>query len=392
MRYDPWDEPVMADPYPAYERLRAEAPCYQNPERGFFVLSRHGDVARGLRSNEQMISGHGVALQEQPSGLFVSEDPPSHTKTRRVAARAFTKPAMAKHQAFVADVAERVVADGLAAVGPIDAIGDVANRLAFEGLVHVLGVPDVSPADCFAMSEAVFRSISDPDGKGIDEVNQLGLTVGLQVDGVVEERKRSNVAGPGDVVDAVVARTEPDDDGWRLNRYGRSEYVTALIGPGLETTRHLVGNGIELIARHPEEWARVRNGEVAASAFVEEVLRFEAPVQGFFRTASEPVAVDGAQIPAGSRVLMLYGSANRDEHVFDDAGSFRPARDATEHLAFGLGIHYCLGAGLARLEATALFEALARAVDRIDLAGDGERCGMALMRGWRSLPVQFVAG
>lgn len=386
-RYDPWDAAIRDDPYPAYRWLRDKHPRYRQDELDFYVLSLHEDVKGALRDPERLISGDGVARIPSTELVMVGDDPPEHTRLRRVGARAFTRPAMARHEERIRALAYQLV-DGAVENGTVDAIADVADPFILEALTGVLGVPNDQPDAMLAMTEAAFTQISARDDPG--PLPPVVFDVGARIDPVVEERKRSGKAGSGDLVDAVVAHAEPDADGWRLDRFGRATFVTSLITPGIDTTRNLIGNALHAFARHPEQWERFRAGETTAADVVEEALRYEAPVQGFFRTVVEPFEAAGGEVPAGARVLLLFGSANRDERVFDDPDRFDVGRRPTDHLAFGSGIHFCLGAGLARLEGAALFDALRELAARFELAGTGQRSPDALLRGWRSLPLTLV--
>jgi cytochrome P450 len=390
--YDPWDAAVHADPWPHYRWLRDEQPCYRNDDLDIYVLSRHGDVSAALRDHTTFISADGVSRWVRHDLTVLGDDPPRHTQTRRVGSRAFTRPAMANYHEEMARLAATVVGTALEREA-VDAMADIADPLATTGLASVLGISELAHPPMIASSRGVFDSISareeaDQPGDWMDRL----LPIGAEIDAIIEARREAGTIGRGDVIDSVIAHGEANDDGFRLSRFDRAVYVTSLIGPGLGTTRHLIGSGIEAIAKFPDAWQQVRTGAVDAALFVEETLRFEAPIQGFFRGTSAKASVAGTDIPAGSRVLMLYGSANRDERVYSRPDVFDPARPEHDHLAFGSGAHFCMGAGLARLEATMLFREMAQHVAAIELTGEGGRAQAVLLRGWESLPVRLVAG
>jgi cytochrome P450 len=388
--YDPWDPSVHRDPYPAYRWLRREAPRYRHEDLGFTVLSRHRDVTAALRDPARLSSADGVGLVPQEGLVLVGEDPPEHTRRRRLASRAFTRPALARHAEAVEAVISRLV-DAALERGTVDVVSEIGDPLTLEVLTGVLGIPLEEPDAMLAQTRAIFAAISARTAGDLPtDLAVLNLDVGSRVDACIEARKRAGTPGQGDLVDAVVAHAEPDADGWRLDRLARATFVTALIAPGLDTTRNLVANALHALAQHPDQWRRFREGEVGGADVVEEALRYDAPVQGFFRSALEPVEVAGGVLPPGTRVLLLFGSANRDESVFEDPDRFDVARRPTEHLAFGSGIHFCVGAGLARLEGAALLEALRARVARLEPAGEGTRLPDALLRGWTDLPLTFV--
>lgn len=385
--YDPWDRAVMNDPYPFYEWLREEHRVYRNPEHGFYVLSRFEDVGTGLRDHKRLVSGDGTALHPGPFGP--NADPPDHTYERRILSHPFAPRTM---RTFSAAIEQRVSAllDSAVEEREVDVVTDIANPLAMFSLAHTVGLPDGEHESWLDITSETFRGISAREPSEVAGPTEVQVAVWTRVDEVVEARKRSNELTDGaDLVSAVIAAAEPDPDGRRLDRIARSSMVVSLVPPGLETTRHLIGSLFELIARYPHEWHKVRDGDVTPSQFVEEALRFESPVQGFFRGVREGLEVGGESLPAGSRVLLLYGAANRDERVFESASEFRPGRPSGEHLAFGAGIHYCVGAGLARLEVVTLVTTLAKLVKTVRLLGDGTRTPHALNRGWEHLPVEL---
>jgi len=389
--YNPWEPEVLADPYPAYRRLRDESGCHHNDALGFYVLSRFQDVSAALRDHVRLSSADGVGLLVENDLTLVGQDPPAHTKARRLATHPFTRQGLAGHAETMSDEVERLITRAIAS-GTVDVVEQIADPFVTSTLGRVFGMPDPDARAWLAGSNLVFDRICARDEPFDLAASQVMLDVFTGIDAVVEARKISGQTGPGDIVDAVIARATPDADGWRLSRGPRALFVGSLIAPGLQTTRHMVSSGFALIGAFPDEWRRVREGEVDVELFVEEILRYEPPIQGFFRATREPVTVDGAEIPAGGRVLVLFASANRDERVFSNADRFRVDRTSAENVSFGAGIHYCLGAGLARMEASALFGALRERVAQVELIESGAvRSTQALLRGWARLPVTLHA-
>lgn len=388
--YDPWDAAALADPYPFYEELREDGGCHELPELDMWVLSSYEFVSGALRDHVSFSSVGGVSRQptdDMPG--WISEDPPSHTATRALAMPVFRRSAMSAHSATVRLSTERAVQRFVAAGGG-DVVSKFAEPVALDGLCSILGIPNESPDAMVAMSEATFvgisaRSVEDrPAG-----IEKLRYAVGIPFSRLIEAQLERHVPDPtASLLDMITAHAGDDAGFVTLDELGRAVYLTTLVAPGIETTRSMIANAVDLAALHPDIWAAVRAGDISASAFVNEVLRFESPVQGFFRAASRTIDIGSHTIPAGARVLCLYGSANRDESVFDQADLFRPGRpNVNRHLAYGAGIHRCIGASLAETEGVAAIEALAATVKRFEVTRASRRTDMAQLRSFATLEV-----
>lgn len=388
--YDPWDAEVMADPYPHYQRLRADGGCHELSDLGIWVLSTHELVDRALRDHETFSSVGGVS--REPSGAvigWINEDPPSHTATRAMAEPVFRRSALARHVPAVGSIVRESV-DRFVSAGGGEVVSELAQPIAVASLCDVLGVPNEWPGAMAAMSEATFVAISGRLASDApDDFEQLQYAVGIPLSQVIEAQLDREVRDPtASVLDMITAHAGGDAGFVQLDALGRAVYLTALVSPGVETTRTLITNAVALASEHPGAWDAVRAGRVSASAFVDEVLRYESPIQGFFRGTTRAVEIGGTTIPQGARVLCLYGSANRDEAVFEHAEVFRPGRaDARRHLAFGAGIHRCIGASLAEAEGVATIEALAAAVSRFEVVDAVRRSDMAQLRTYARLEV-----
>lgn len=390
MRYDPWADEVLADPYPFYAELRAGGGCHELPDLDMWVLSSYEHVNAALRDHRNFSSIGGVSREvtDGPGG-WIFEDPPSHTATRAMAAPVFSRGSMPRHATSVQAAAIASV-EAFVAAGGGDAVTELAQPIAVQALCHILGVPNDCPEAMAAMSESTFvdisrRSASDrPDG-----IDESTLAVAIAFSQIIEGQLEREVAEPSaTMLDMITAHVGEDAGFVKLNRYGRAAYLTTLVSPGVETTRTMMSNAVELAARFPDAWDDVRAGRVEPARYVAEVLRYESPVQGFFRGAVRDVEIGAATIPSGARVLCLYGAANRDEAVFDDAASFRPDRsNAGRHLAYGVGIHRCIGAWLAESEAIAAIEALAKRVERFEVNEAHRRTDTAQLRSWSRLVV-----
>ena len=368
---DPFTPDHLADPYPFYARLR-ERPedLVEVPERGVLVAARHEVCRAVLRDHETYRSGLGVQwVPVAEAGIratFIENDPPDHTRVRRSVQKWCTPSAIAE----LADVVERTVAPLVAefvAAGGGDVMAMLARRLPLRVMSDWLGLE--LPDDAAAWADASFR-LGAPDPPAAADSRFAGFldwALGSGFGGVV----------PGGLAARILAGGEDQ----RLRDDEPFVALASIIIAGLDTTVHLIGNGCAALAANPDQLDALRSDpDGLAAPAVEEMLRFDAPVRFFLRRTED-----------GRTVVVLYGAANHDRAVFPKPEQFRIARDASEHLAFGSGIHLCLGAPLARLEGVALFRGLAEQVSSIDVLPGATRTDSAAIRGFATLPVRVRA-
>jgi cytochrome P450 len=330
-----------------------------------------------LRVTEDLETS-GVA--EPPSMLVV--DPPDHTRFRRLVSRSFTPRATASFEPVVQRTAERLL-DALGGhAGPVDLIGAYAAELPVLVIAELLGVPTDRRADFLRWGAAAAATL-DPGlpyrrfASAERALREMHAFLGGHFD-----RLRRD-PGP-DLVSQLVGLSGED----ALSERELHATVLLLLGAGFETTVNLLGNAVALLDAHPDQWDALRADPAGWPGAVEEVLRIDSPVQLTGRTALQDVSVDGAEIAAGTRVTVLLGAANRDPAVFPDPAAFDVTRpNARDHLAFSSGIHYCLGAGLARMEAVVGLRALSERFPRLRVAGVPERRDLQTLRGYEHLPV-----
>ncbi len=400
--YDPFGPSTLADPFPAYAELRATCPVhlYDGFEPAFFTLSRYADVAGALRDVPTFSSIHGQGPRwTSQGGLFT--DPPAHTAFRRLLQQAFTPRAVAEMEPFVAALADELVA-AVAADGSADLHEALAAPLPTITIATMLGVPPEDRHRFKAWSDAMVASMGSQDPLAYrDERAELEAYLLEHVD----HRRRLVTAGeplPDDLISALV---RAEDGGAVLTPAEIMGSIVQLLVGGNETTTSLITNALVRLMERPALLAQVAakssQCEGAAErertsslvdAVVEESLRFDAPVLGLFRTTTEPVELHGVEVPAEAKVMLLYGSANRDDEVFADADEFRldrPPAQARRHLAFGLGVHFCLGAALARLEARHALRAAIVGLPGLRPTGESERIAPFLLWGRRTLPVAW---
>lgn len=392
LHWDPFDESLKADPYPVWRRLRDEAPLYRNDRHDFWALSRFADVDAAHRDPATYSSAHGTVLElmtEEPmeSGLMIFMDPPEHTRLRRLISRAFTPRRVASLEEEI-----RTICAGLldAQVGrdSFDYVRDFGAKVPATVIATLLGVP---PADREEVRHTIDEGFHlDPDTGMVNDVslNAMGR-LGEYVAGQLDERRRHPRDDlMSDLVQAEV--TEEDGSTRRLTELEATAFAILLVSAGTETVARLLGWTGFLLDAHGDQRAELAADFSLIPNAVEELLRYEAPspVQG--RWTTRPLELYGAELPVGSKVLLLTGSAGRDERVYPDADRFDIHRRFDLHVSFGYGIHFCLGAALARMEGrVALEETLKRfptwSVDR-DAA---VLLHTSTVRGYSSLPVRL---
>jgi cytochrome P450 len=386
--YDPYDREIDADPYPVYRRLREEAPLYYNEPHDFWAVSRYDDVQRGLLDRETYSSARGSVLEfikaniEMPPGVVIFEDPPRHTVHRGLLSRVFTPKRMLaiepKVRAFCA-----AALDPLVGAGGFDFVADLGAQMPMRTIGMLLGIPESDQEEARDRADASLRT--DP-GKPMDvSAENMG-----QAD-FFADYIDWRATHPSDDLMTDLLTAELTDETGTTRRLTRDEvlmYVSVVSGAGNETTNRLIGWMGKVLAEHPDQRRELVEDRSLVANTIEELLRFEPPTPHVARYVTRDVELHGRTVPAGSALMCLSGSANRDETKYPDADRFDIHRDSGQHLTFGYGIHYCLGANLARLEGrVALDEVLGR-FPEWDVDEDNvKRAPTSTVRGWESLPV-----
>jgi cytochrome P450 len=383
MEIDLFSPDFQEDPYPAYSWLRREAPVYHEPRYGVYALTRYADVDETLRDHETFRSGAGPA--PMPSNrpgvellpLLAATDPPHHDQLRALVSRAFTPRRVSESEPRIRAFAERLVAD--LPDGDFDLVPGLSVPLPVAVIAEILGV-DASHQDDFRRwSDATVGLMDRPPEPAMMQASAelIGFFRAL-----LEERRKR----PQD--DLISDLLEAEIEGRRLTEPELDAFFIMLLVAGNETTTNWISNHLNILARRPDLWKACREDRSLIPLALEETLRYDSPVQNLGRETTRDVEIHGVAIPAGSRVVVSFGAANRDPEVFEAPDDFRLDRGDSRHLAFGQGRHFCLGAGLARLEGRIALEAL---LDRFEHIEPGvaapQRLHSTVIRGFDALPL-----
>jgi cytochrome P450 len=410
-QFDLHDPVFVRDPYPTYARLREEDPVHQVAGTDLWVVSRYDDVVAIVRAPEGFSSALGMgalvsgALVDPrlaqggsssmadllPAGegelrLLLASDPPDHTRLRRLVNRPFTPRAIAEREPMVRLMAEQSFATLVAAdaEGSADWIRDFAWPFPVMVIAELMGIPVDRRDDFKRWSDLLVGALG-----GASDVEE-SLTAFAEVFAYFAEVIEQRRSDPRDDLISVLVHNA-DDSGEALSAIELATFCLLLLVAGNETTTNLLGNGMRVLIARPDLVALMRDHPESVNSIVEEMLRFDCPLQAMPRGTTNKVRVGDVEIPPGATVLALFGSANRDPRRFAEPDVFDAHRNPTDHLAFGLGIHLCLGAPLARLEARVAFETLARYAEEVALTGESELTPGGLLRGVTAMPVSLIA-
>jgi cytochrome P450 len=384
--FDPLDAETTIDPYPRYRELLEGGPVHYNSRRDVFILSRYVDVRAAARASAVLSSADGTSYNRVRSSALLTQDPPRHTAMRKQAQPAFTRGALESWQAMV----EKLSVDHTAALftdGPVDVISTLAEPLPTAVIAHILGIADDDLVAFKAWSNETVR-LAQAD-MSISGVRQ-GIA-GMRAIGHFYEYFRVKLK-QGELLQSntVLGRLAANAHDGKLSDRELFNFAFLLLLAGNETTTNLLGTLFLTLSEHPDQFALLQQRPELIPSAIEEQLRFYAPVQAVFRTARSDYDVGNVTIPKGSRVLLLWGAANRDPRQFEDPDEFRVERNPTGHLSFGSGIHLCMGAQLARLEGHTVLREIVKNVDRIDVVGQPDWRAAPTLRGLAELKVQLT--
>lgn len=363
--YDPYDAAIDADPHPVWKRLRDEAPAYYNERHDFWAVSRYDDVLNALLDWETFSSARGIVVEmidTSPDAVLLDDlpgmlpmmimmDPPRHDRLRKLVSRAFTPRRVAALEGRMREMCAEFL-DPHVGGGPFDIMEECGAKVPGMVIGAIMGVPEEDQNEVRIWIDAMMRW--DPDGTDAFKMESVGKLMQYMNDLVTERRDHPR----DDMISDLHAARVADEDGHetQLTFEEVFGFTQLLVFAGNETTARLLGWTAVLLARHPDQRAILLDDPSVVPNAVEELLRYESPspIQG--RYVTRDVDVAGTTIPAGSRLAILNASANRDERHFEDPDRFDVTRQIDRHLAFGYGVHFCLGAALARLEGKVVLE------------------------------------
>ncbi len=368
---------LIADPYPTYARWQSDHPVFRAEDTGQWVLTRYDDVRSVLKSSADYSS---KAMGEQgPSLPLLTDDPPKHTQLRALVDRAFTMRMLRQMEAWAETLADGMVA-ALPAGTPVDIVQTLTIPLPVAVISRMMGIPAERRDDFKRWSDALTGTLA---GASLEDRQQDVLEMATFFQTLIPSRREA----PGD--DLVSRVVNADIDGERLSDAEIVGFCILLLIAGNETTTNLLGNLFNIAADRPDVWADMRQDPGRIDAAVEETLRFDAPVQFLMRKATRPMQYYGQQIAPGENVTVVMAAANRDPDVYDAPDEFRLDRTRNRHHSFGFGVHFCLGAPLARMEARLVLKALTQRFSRLErpaaAPGADERVPSALLRGFHHL-------
>ena len=382
---------VRRDPFPLYARLREASPLLHDPLMDVWMVFDYDGVRRTLQDHEAFSSSPVTAGRAAPD-WFIFADPPRHTRMRGLLARAFTPRSVAALEPRIRWLSRALLDRGIER-GEMDLAADFSVPLPLLVIAEMLGIPVADRPRFRRWSDAILDlSHTLPGGEGAERASQAYRAATAEMHDYVARLVDDRRVDPAE--DLLTRLVHAELDGERLTTMEILGFVQLLLIAGQETTTNLLNNAILCFIRHPEQLARVRAVPELLPSAIEEVLRYRSPVQWMFRFARVDVRMHGRTIPAGTMVLPMIGSANHDPAHFADPGRFDVARDPNPHLAFGHGIHHCIGAPLGRLEARIALGDLLERLHDMELASDApwEPRRALHVHGPARLPIRFTPG
>jgi cytochrome P450 len=386
--YDPYDFEIDVDPYPMWRRLRDEAPLYYNEKYDFYAVSRFDDVERCLVDIETYRCGRGTVLEfiradiEFPPGNILFEDPPVHDVHRGLMSRVFTPRKMNAIEPKVREFCVRSL-DPLVGAGRFDFVRDLGAEVPMRAIGYLLGIPE---KDQVEIRERIDDSLRLKDGHEAPSVNDAMGQAEMFAD-YIDWRAEH----PSDDLMTELLTAEFEDERGITRRLTRTEvltYINMLAAAGNETTTKLIGWAGKVLAEHPDHRREIVEDRSLVPHAIEELLRYEAPSPVQARSVARDIAVHGRTVPEGSVMVLLNGSANRDERHFPDGERFDIHRRIDHHLSFGYGLHFCLGAALARLEGRVALDEVIKRFPEWEVDWDNAvQARTSTVRGWEKLPV-----
>ena len=382
-------------PYALFQHLRAESPVYWNDmpgDVGVWAVLRYKDVFDVSLDQKTFSSARSGAIlrtmqadeYEVQKGLLINMDPPVHTKHRRLVSVGFSGRVIRNLEHHVRETTTAII-DEIAPLGACDFVDRISAELPLQVIVEMVGVPKADRRKVLDWTNKMI-AFDDPEyGAASPEAGAMAAAeLFMYANELAEDREKN----PREDVVSLLMQSEVD--GERLSRADFSAFFMMLLVAGNETTRNLITGGMLALIEHPEQRARLMADRSLLPSAIEEMLRWVSPVNVFRRTATRDVELGGQTIREGDKIALFYASANRDETVFPEPDRFDITRTPNDHLAFGIGPHFCLGANLARLEIRVMFEEILRRLPDLELDGKPERLRSYFINGIKRMPVRFT--
>ncbi|MGJ5201585.1 cytochrome P450 [Bradyrhizobium sp. HKCCYLRH1030] len=384
---DPFSYEFFDDPYPAHQEMREAGPVIHLDAWNVYGVARYAEVYAVLNDPQTFCSSRGVGLSDfakekpwRPPSLILEADPPAHTRTRAVLSKVLSPAVMKRlRDGFMAAAEAKI--DELVGRGSFDAVPDLAEAYPLSVFPDALGLKPEGREHLIPYASLVFNAFGPPN-----ELRQQAIERSAPHQAYVMEQCQRDNLTPGGFGSCIHAFS----DSGEITPAEAPLLVRSLLSAGLDTTVYGIGAAVYCLARFPDQWARLRADPSLARNAFEEAVRFESPVQTFFRTTTRDVELGGVTIPEGEKVLMFLGSANRDPRRWEQPDAYDVTRKVSGHVGFGSGIHMCVGQLVARLEGEAVLTALARKVGSVTMSGEPKRRYNNTLRGLESLPVTFT--
>ncbi|MDG2029139.1 MAG: cytochrome P450 [Acidimicrobiales bacterium] len=388
LNWDPWNTEIFADPYPTFRRLQTEAPLYRNEAHDFWALSRFEDIERAFRDPVTFSSAKGNILEliqagiELPPGTVIMEDPPGHTEHRKMMSRVFTPRKVADLEPEIRKYCADCL-DPLVGSEGFDLIRDFGAEMPTRVIGQLFGIPEEDQASIRDRTDANLRTEAG------QKMDTSGDMVNDQFAPYIDYRTEHP---SDDLITELMNATFTDSDGSErhLTRQELLTYISVIVGAGNETTNRLIGWMGKLLAEHPDQRRDIVEDRDLIPAAVEEILRFEPPGPGVARSVTADVELHGQTVPAGSAIILLVAAANRDERRWTEPERFDIHREQLAHVTFGYGIHFCLGAALARIQGRIALDELLNRFPTWELDGEPRFSSTSTVRGFESLRLRVT--
>lgn len=381
---DIYSDAEILEPYGTYAVLRDMGPVVHLPSYDLYALARHKDVRKAAIDYRTFSSASGVAANPLVNGMSganevkatIASDPPQHNVLRRIVGAPLLPQAIAKLESTIQAAANELV-ERLVAMGSFDGATDFARHLPLLIVSRLVGLPDDGRQTMLDWAAATFDVLGPMNARGQAALPRFGEMMTY-----IAERAQPSAVAPG----SWAAKLFEAADAGEVTAQQATAMLVDYLGPSLDTTIFATGHMLHLFAQNPAQWARLREDPTLIANAIEECVRIESPIRGFTRLTTDDVEIDGTPLPAGTRVLLLYASANRDERRWNEPDRFDIGRDTSGHMGFGAGRHACAGMHLAKVEITCLMRAMLASVKSFE-ADEPVRAVNNLLRGLSSLPV-----